>query len=249
MPPVLSLSWRSFALEKDGHDVSEYEDAFAAAPDAGRFAVADGASESSYAGEWARLLVEAFVADPVRRDGWADWLAPVREAWLKTIGQGELTWYAAQKREDGAYATFVGLEIDSAFRETGFPWRAAAVGDACLFQIRGDALLLSFPVEHSNEFGTRPELVNSAPKGRIPSQDHFLAGRARPGDSFVLATDALANWFLAEVESGGRPWEVIAGLTPEAFPVWVEHLRSERALRNDDVTLVTIEIGVSDADP
>jgi len=42
--------WRALGLPKRGHSAEEYEDAFAGDPKVGRFAVADGASESSFAG-------------------------------------------------------------------------------------------------------------------------------------------------------------------------------------------------------
>ena len=64
----------------------------------------------------------------------------------------------------------------------------------------------------------------------------------------LLVSDALACWFLVEAEKGEHPWEVLTGLTPEVFPVWVEHLRSERVLRNDDVTLLQVDVGTMNAD-
>src|SRR5205814_9099945 len=81
MAPV---HWRTFLVPKDGHTAGECEDAVAGDPAAGRFEVADGASESFAAGEWARLLCEAFVeGGPV-----ADWLATPREAWKRAAAGG-----------------------------------------------------------------------------------------------------------------------------------------------------------------
>jgi hypothetical protein len=243
MAPLLRLDWRGFSLAKQGNAAGEYEDAFAAEPGLGRFAVADGASESSFAGEWAKELTEGFVADPVQPGGWAEWLPPVRERWLAAVGTGGLPWYAQQKLDDGAFATLLGLEIELAPKETGYPWRAAAVGDACLFHLRGGELLLSFPMEDASAFGTRPALVGSrARNAGEPTGDEWLAGRARRGDRFLLMTDALAQWFLTDVETGGRPWESLTELTEPTFPEWVEKKRSARALRNDDVTLLLVEV-------
>jgi len=73
--PVPLLHWRSFLVPKDGHSAEECEDAVGGEPAHGRFAIADGASESFAAGEWARLLVEAFVSKGPARD----WLAGPRE--------------------------------------------------------------------------------------------------------------------------------------------------------------------------
>src|SRR5436309_5977268 len=49
---------------KAGNAAHEYEDAFALEAAALRFAVADGASETSFARQWAELLVDRFVHEP-----------------------------------------------------------------------------------------------------------------------------------------------------------------------------------------
>src|SRR4051812_41117456 len=102
------IPWRAFHVAKHGNSHDEYEDAFAADAETGRFAIADGASESSFAGLWARLLVQGFV-HPVLTDGPPDWLAPLRKRWAKEVDALELPWYAEEKREQGAHATFLGV--------------------------------------------------------------------------------------------------------------------------------------------
>src|SRR5205814_9053435 len=64
MGDAAALTWRSFHVPKQGHTAAEYEDGWAAAPESGRFAIADGASESAFAGAWARTLVDAAVQMP-----------------------------------------------------------------------------------------------------------------------------------------------------------------------------------------
>src|SRR5207244_4234962 len=69
-------------LPRRGHAREEYEDAFAADPVRGRYAIADGASESSFAARWAQLLVEEFVRSPAPQPGsWTDWLPAPQERW------------------------------------------------------------------------------------------------------------------------------------------------------------------------
>src|SRR5438309_355857 len=113
--PPPTLAWRAFHLPRRGHAPAEYEDAFAADPCSGRFAVADGASESSFAGRWARLLVEGFVGGA--QDPWgADWLVPLRRRWVEEVAPLPLPWYAEAKREQGAFATLLGVALgDAAF--------------------------------------------------------------------------------------------------------------------------------------
>ena len=63
----------------------------------------------------------------------------------------------------------------------------------------------------------------------------------------MLATDALAAWFLRQTEHDDRPWEQLRGLTSEQFDDLVENLRKAGEMRNDDVTLVLAY--VSPVDP
>jgi hypothetical protein len=60
-------------------------------------------------------------------------------------------------------------------------------------------------------------------------------------------TDALAEWFLRGHDRGDHPSEVLRSLysaaQPDAaFAAWVADLRRCGALRNDDVTVMTVEM-------
>src|SRR5262249_58048077 len=110
MPPSgLHPAWHAFHLPKRGNAAEEYEDALAADPATGRFAVADGASESSFAASWARLLVEGFVGTVGKPWQNLDWLDPLRQRWADEVDGLSLPWYAEAKREEGAFATLLGL--------------------------------------------------------------------------------------------------------------------------------------------
>ncbi|HVK08463.1 MAG TPA: hypothetical protein VM597_06760 [Gemmataceae bacterium] len=230
--PVL-LTTRTFVVPKDGHAADECEDGYACNNPAGRFAVADGASESIYAGEWARIMCEAFVADPAA-DGVGPWLDGARGRWSAHVSGQPAPWHIAEKLEDGAFATFLGVVIQ------GGRWRAVATGDTCLFLIHQDALRGAFPVSSTGAFGTRPDLVGSLPAGRVKSV--AARGTVLPGDRLLLATDALAEWFLREHEAGRSPWRELTGLSAADFPDWVTARRADRRLKNDDVTLMEIEV-------
>src|SRR4051812_26494692 len=176
------LHWRSFLVPKDGHAADECEDAVAGDPVVGRFAVADGASESFAAGEWARLLVGAFVgAGPAR-----DWLAGPRSRWQDAVGVGAASWYAEEKRTAGGHATFLGLTTRAAGDQV--EWEAVAVGDACVLHVAGGACLASFPLGRAGDFNSSPTLISS--RGGTPAW-RATRGVLRPGEALLLATDAL----------------------------------------------------------
>src|SRR6516164_5795226 len=100
------LAWRSFRLPKAGHSLDEYEDACAGKLELGRFAIADGASESAFADAWAQILVNAYVQNP---RPWSEWLPAARVRWCDEIEDRALPWYAEAKFAEGAFAAFLGL--------------------------------------------------------------------------------------------------------------------------------------------
>jgi hypothetical protein len=242
----LSLRWLAFHTHKRGNAAEEYEDAFAGDAATARFAVADGASESSFAATWAKLLVEGFLA--AQRRPWRDldWLSPARQRWAE-VDLLPLPWFAEEKREQGAYATLLGIAFGNT--RQGRVWCALAIGDSCLIRIRAGKLERSFPLARSSDFGNLPVLLGS--RGRAadtPVQGIRRArGKCRPGDRLLLATDALAEWLLRRNEGGQRPADDIDQLLAEsapqdAFASWVEERRDRQGLRNDDVTLVVIDL-------
>jgi hypothetical protein len=230
----LSLRWRSLIVPKDGHAFAEYEDAVAGHPGIGRFAVADGASESYAAGEWARHLVTAFV-----RQGPADdWLAAPREAWRREIEGGELSWYAEDKLARGAHATFLGVRFTVA--EDHADWEAIAVGDACLFLLRDEARPFSFPLTSSTEFTSSPAFVRTRD---VTPQWKTDRGSLRPGEAMLLTTDALAQFLMTSAEAGDFAGAGLRDVEEDAFALWIQAMRSLGRMRNDDVALGVIEIG------
>ncbi len=245
MHPDESLRWRVLSVPKRGYTAEECEDAWAAAAAAGRFAVSDGASESAFAGLWARLLVEGFLKAKRPRD-MAGWLGEARRQWSAAVMGLELPWYAEMKRAEGSYATLLGLHMRPARGNRPGRWRAVAVGDSCLVRVRADGAVRAFPLKGSAEFDNQPRLIRS--RGEMPEGTRYASGSLAPGDRLLLMTDALAQWFLRTCEDGGCPWEEIAGLfgaeTAEAaFAAWVEDRRSGGALRDDDVTLLVVARG------
>jgi hypothetical protein len=233
MHPADPPRWRAWSLPKRDHTAEECEDAWAADPARGRFAVADGASESAFAGLWARLLADGFLAARRPRD-LTGWLGEARRQWSDAVMGLELPWYAEMKRAEGSFATFLGLRLGPAAR-----WRAVAVGDSCLVRVRADGRVRAFPLARSAEFDSQPRLIGS--RGELPPGVRYAKGTLAPGDRLLLMTDALAQWFLRGCEGGGRPWEEVAALPDTALAAWVQERRASGALRDDDVTLLTVE--------
>ena len=245
-------------LAKAGNDPDEYEDAYRVAyPEDGaaRIAVADGASDSAFAREWAGELAEAFVAGPPEWSGLTEdalnaWLAAPRERWHGLVPWDRIPWHGEAKARAGALATLIGLTLDAAPGEPSrLRWQALAVGDACLFIVRGGGLTVSFPLDDAAEFDTTPALLCGNPDnaaGAWPGV-RALGGECEAGDVFIVASDAIAAWLLARAADGERPWDDLAALDDADWEAWVGEQRGAGLMRNDDTTLVAIEVA-DDAD-
>jgi hypothetical protein len=117
---------------------------------------------------------------------------------------------------------------------------------------RDSVLLRAFPLERGEQFDNFPKLIGSrmSVEQAAARQSLWLDGQGRPGDRLWMMTDALAQWCLDEVASGGNPWDDLERLldVPEEegrFRSWIEGLRDAGRLRNDDVTLLAIPLSAS----
>ena len=224
---------------KSGHAESEYEDAYAVEAGALRYAVADGASETSFARQWAELLVDRFVREPPPPAGLREWVTPMQAEWAGANQPKATAWYAEEKARDGAFSSLLGVILDHG------RWRALAVGDSCLVVVRAGRVERAFPLARAEQFNNRPLLLSSVARAnRLVWDDvRFDEGDLRDRDQLLLMTDALAQWFLVEAEMGRRPWASLARAgSLEEFCRFVACLRDGGALRNDDATLVRVEV-------
>lgn len=269
-------------LPKAGHSEEEYEDAFHTESFARRrprlrAAVADGATGSSYSREWAGMLTRAFVQgnldDPDSATRTVETLAG---EWQEGVGSRPLPWYAEVKASKGAFASLLGLDLltlpDHSSQRAWRPfatswrsrrrtrqrregrWRAVAVGDSCLFQLRRGQVVAQFPVTDSSDFGNHPTLISSRMDRNAEAWAEWAEtkGRWTKGDVFLLATDAIAERLMREAEQNGADphgFRLLADPqtreSPDGaawFARWIEAERDARRLRNDDVTCVVIRL-------
>jgi hypothetical protein len=242
----MTLAWQSFTVPKSGHTAAQNEDALAVAEAAGRAAVADGASEGWQSGAWAQALSRAYIAKPPDPATFSSWLAKVRAKSAPDLSNAPASWYVEEKQATGAFATLLGLQIKLSNRGS-YVFRAVAVGDTLLVHRRGPSIHSIMPIETAADFGTRPKLIGSRTESGEPEPEWF-AGRAKPGDTFDLMSDAVAEWFMRTIESGGDAGSIIDTITmavdaAREWDDWVQSLRQSRQMKNDDATLVRVRIG------
>lgn len=258
MPAFMQFLIAQFHLPKFGNEKNEYEDAFAPKL-SGRYernslslAIADGASESSFAAEWAKMLTRAYAKEPFFNiSHLQSQMETLAGRWKSVALRRPLPWFAEEKVRMGAFSTLLGIHLseDSTDETQKGKWSVIAVGDSCLFQVRGDVLIESFPISKSLDFGTSPTLLssNDSKNKSVWDKVAFKADRWQAGDMFFLITDALAFWFLSQHEHNERPWEILAGFVEdnnpiESFTTWVNNARASSMLKNDDVTLMFVKL-------
>lgn len=244
---------RTFTVAKDAAKPQENQDAAAADPVRGIAAVADGAASSLQSGRWARLLVDAVVAQPpdvANAATFPQWLAASRNGWREGIDESALAWHQKARLADGAFSTLIWLHISPA-DDGNVALRAFAIGDSCLLHLRGGSVLRAFPIEDSRQFGTEPTLLGSAPQqaaGKLAFE--MLEDTCQPGDLLVLATDAVAAWALTQLE-GRRPLglESLWDMSQEDFERWITRLRGDQQIRYDDSTVLLIRLADTNVRP
>jgi hypothetical protein len=237
---------KAFCCPKSGNSVEEYEDAWAhrqtRTPGGIRVAVTDGATETSFAKLWAVLLAESYVRSELAGAEFFARLGAARRLWRRRLAGRPLPWFASEKAEQGAFAAFLGVQIDAHNNR----WTALAVGDCCLMQVddvgKGMRVLKAFPLQQSSQFTMSPYLIGSRSDGE-PAHERIQVstGSLRDGDMLLLATDALAAWLLKRQEDGRPLWRWLYRKlsTPENFAALVAYGR-KNGLRNDDFTLVRL---------
>ena len=227
-------------LPKDGNAQDEYEDAaypltFSDAEQQPEFrcAVADGATETSFSGLWANLLVRGYVeGEPLEES---------RIKWKEAIPSDDQPWYVEEKAQAGAYAALVGLTLFA-----GGTWDCEAVGDSCLVHIRKKRILQSFPLTSADEFNNRPSLICSLENQTSEVEFLHLNGDWKAGDKFLLLTDAIARWAFGQTESGlNRICNLenesdLREFSSQQRAVIGEDGRS--SLHNDDITIMKVDL-------
>lgn len=272
MEPTVQVYWQP----KEGYTAEEYEDAYGCSEETGIYAVADGATESSFAEIWSAVLTRQFVQSPPEgtpptAENLRDWVLPLQKEWHANIMWDRLPWYAEEKARKGAFATFLGMKFHNgedsakAFEDASvmdkiffmfkkqdggaakgkYTFEALTIGDSNMYQIRNNQLLRTWPIEKAVDFDSRPLLLSSNPdynNADVWNAFEYVQGDYQEGDMFILATDAIAKWFLASHEAGKRPWNTLKSIKDDGeYLDFITKLRKAKQMRNDDTTYVMLE--------
>jgi hypothetical protein len=234
-------------LPKSGNSAEECEDVRAV--DEGRrlAALSDGAGSGIFSRLWAELLTRSLLDErPALGDpaALARWLGTCRERWLAAINFPSLRYTQQLRvRNAGAGATLLTLQLTRhAAAADAVSWTAWAVGDTCLFWVRDNRLLATFPAARAADFGLRTPLLQTT--ADRPVITPLLArGMGKLGDLFLLSTDATAQLLLARCERGAEPdWERFWQVPEAEWRDEMAALRERGDIVDDDYTLLAVRL-------
>jgi len=256
----MRLVWKAFSLCKEGNREEENEDAIFPALLSGtsmvvdKFscAMSDGATSSSFSRLWAGLLVkQSALSDDLQRD-FSQAVSSARTSWKSALPEKDLPWPVVIKIRQGSYATLLWFHLwqhqnGSQDREApaDHGWVASAVGDTCLFRVNRGRFVSSFPLTRTDQFSNTPDLISTnlnSYRSRLAPVS--LRGSWQKGDHFLIASDALAQWMIRNIESGSLAWPAISeNLTSLVrYQTWIRSLRRQGLIKNDDTSLISMTV-------
>lgn len=239
----MQIKIRGFIMGKKGELYTDCRDNYAWSRYHHRFAIADGVSKSFFPGIWSELLVNHYVEDSATFDsviskGQQEWMSQVTDI----VDKPGVKYYTrnAFNRKAPGLATFVGL----VFQEQEKKWHSIALGDTYLFFVpRNFSNFKKQRIVHSSKddqdvFDNFPDYLSSI-GDQHKGERKEIGGDIIEG-TFYLMTDALAEWFMKQEESAiGK---IAAWNSQLHFERYIENLRNEEEINNDDTTVLIIEL-------
>jgi len=204
-------------------------------------AVADGVTHSFRAKTLADRLVAAFVGDDslLTVAEWQETWTSIRSDWYKEYSSQFGTFHPLEQAlfiDPGCHATFNGIRVDLSEDGT-VTVNAFRRGDAiALWLTDAGELVVTDP---NVSFGNRPDTLG------LPATHPNWAGfhvqySTLPARHLILATDALADYFIHELANPQRQLiELLQMLTEEQFAAWCRREKNN-GLKTDDYAYVVI---------
>ncbi len=237
-----------FRMSKLGNRESDYEDSFSYDLEKMKFAIADGVSNSIFSDVWAEALTETFVSG--RTDLFSSsagdimhhLIVEARKRWYGSVKWDSLPWFTRNKAVNGSHSTLLLCQLRHQDDDT-LQMRAIAVGDSCLFKLRGDDIIYSFPLSDPSQFNTTPDLVWSGKGHPFPvdssSRDpevRIMDGAVSAYDRLVFATDSISVLLLKDA----HPASLLEQLVEKKLSRNIVEAIDRGRIRNDDITVAVV---------
>lgn len=186
--------------------------------DAALLVVADGASDTLFAEQWANALVTAATQiEPGAVDlpSLDRAVAATAMDFRARVGEGPSGTFQQRKwRQLGSQATLLVVQVRAA-GERRATVETFAVGDSVMILV-GKRGVEAFPIADPTAFGRRPQLVASSTSGTVPFAT--WSGMIEHGDVVLAVSDGVAAPLLRRlgVEGTAAAWRFIAALLDAA---------------------------------
>lgn len=202
--------------------------------------LSDGASESFDSRTWATLLCELSCSGEGIHPGS---IAKCVELYNERYDLRSLSWSKAAAFERGSFATLLSVRHYADRGEV----EILAVGDSVVLLCEGGVVQDRFPLQASEEFERRPELLSTKGEYNTFVADtqfnvkHVAIRRVSSSTKALLLTDAVGHWCYRALEEGRDDWRFLLSVEREDdFRSFVIDARLARELRLDDTTLVRL---------
>lgn len=253
----MKVSVSAYITGKDGYDIHTCEDSFSINTVNKTIAVADGVSQSLCPAIWSKVVVNNYVDNPEcviynndNDDVTFDSCFYTKycieySKWFNTLDENSKFLISAKSSKvNYAASTFVGIRFNDDSTCDVF-----SIGDSVFFMYDSESCELkhcsSMDVEGKLEFDNSPEYITSDDnKNKYGKVIYRHIDNLKAGYIFIM-TDALAAWFYGITEANELK-EAINKMTTfnchNDFYAFVQELREKRRLKDDDTTLVVINM-------
>ena len=242
-----SKAWqvKGFVTSKP-NEVSQ--DAYAANPLQGRFAIADGVSDSHAPEFFSQALTRGWTESPfwqenkdeVDSGAFYKWMDSAGEQW-QDLAPAKPPKKSSSRRKSipNGSSTFVGVDVIA--KQGKHFIRTTLVGDSALFVVRGGNTI--FKSHDLNAVKTSATSAIIAGRDFEHDLEIYDPIEVQNGDKVYMVTDAVAKWVLEELQNGAPPFQQLDNIQNiSQWRKWVEGSRLTKELDVDDSTLLAFTI-------
>ena len=270
----MKINAKAFIFHKDNETYYDCHDRLAIKKR--KVCLADGATTSILAGEWAELITKEFVENSsIFLEQFSDeqsylldklpaWILPIQDEWKEQIlARSESSkphlWNAILKGKS-AGATFVGIEFNNSTivnteknQPIGIPYNTIGIGDAMIIRFDKHGKLIKgscFPQNIEYQFTNFPDYIDSLPeKGK--GQFKVNSSKFFLEETLILASDALAKWIIIQSRNQmfdiNDLWELENGIDFQAY-IKKAKADNKNPINNDDTSLVILRLERNESD-
>ncbi|MFK8276289.1 hypothetical protein ACI76Y_11530 [Capnocytophaga cynodegmi] len=243
----MKFTIKGFVTNKQSELYSDCADSYAFDTKKHRFAISDGVSISFFSEIWSQILVDNYVKDSCEVN--SEFISECQREWQEKIEEivhlPNVKWFVKTKysKKDFAAATFIGLE----FLQDEKKWIAQFIGDSFLFFVPKNCsdfqYVLKYPSKRDFVFDNYPDYLASTENNQRGELHTSVEEKIKEG-TFFLMTDALSEWFISEMKKDVKnAVDLLVNIeNQEDFLKIIREQRDENLLKNDDSTVLIIEV-------